>query len=155
MDYLNMGYYFSVLHRRSQLFIVAACEHLELTYAEYVTLLQLYKEEGISQEKLAGLLYLDKAVIARTLNLLEKKGLIRREQSKKDRRVKRVYPTENALKEKTYLQGVLQAWLRYLSKNLGDTALEQISTGIERLALNAADANIPGLVRNLEDYRKL
>lgn len=153
MDYLNIGYYFSVLHRRSQLFIVAACEHLELTYAEYVMLLHIYEEAGASQEKLAGNLYLDKAVVARTLILLEKKDLIRREQSQKDRRVKRVYPTERALKEKRYIQGVLQAWVHYISKDLKPDELEQISMGIERLALHAADANIPGLVRDIEDYR--
>ena len=153
MDYLNMGYYFSVLHRRSQMFIVAACEHLELTYAEYVMLLHIYEDAGASQERLGGNLYLDKAVVARTLTLLEKKNLIRREQSQKDRRVKRVYPTERALKEKGYLQGVLQGWVRYLSKDLDLDELEQISMGIERLALHAADANIPGLVRSLEDHR--
>ncbi len=153
MDYINLGYYFSVLHRKSQMFITAACEHLELTYAEYALLLRLYNEEGVSQEKLAELLFLDKAVIARTITLLEKKELIRREQSKKDKRVKRVYLTERALMEKDYLQGVLRAWIRYISKDFETGEMEQISRNIEKLALNAADANIQGLVRNIKDYK--
>lgn len=149
MDYLNIGHLFSVLHRRSQMFITAACEHLELTYTEYILLLRLYEDEGASQEKLAEVLYLDKAVVARTLTLLEKKDLIRREPSQKDRRIKRVYPTERAIAEKEYLQGLLRSWMRYLSRDMQVEELEKISMGIEKLAVHAADANIPGLVRKL------
>lgn len=42
-------------------------------------LIRIYDAEGLSQEELAGVLYLDKAVVTRSLTLLEQKGLIRRD----------------------------------------------------------------------------
>ena len=36
-DYVNIGRWFSILHRRSQLFVVEACQDLHLTYSEYVS----------------------------------------------------------------------------------------------------------------------
>ena len=152
MDYLNIGHCFSILHRRSQLFIVMACERLQLTYSEYVLLIRLYEKEGLSQEKLSNLLFWDKAVVTRTMNLLEKKGLIYREQDKEDRRVKRVYPTERAMEEKDYLLGVLRSWIQYLSKDFGEDELKLLTRGFEDIAHRAAEANIQGLARALEEY---
>ena len=38
MDYLNVARCFAILHRRSQNFLVEACQKLGLTYSEYVLL---------------------------------------------------------------------------------------------------------------------
>lgn len=73
-EYINIGRWFSVLHRRSQIFVVEACEKLHLTYSEYVMLLRIYDHEGARQDELAAMLYLDKAVVTRTMTMLEKKG---------------------------------------------------------------------------------
>ena len=49
-EYINIGRWFSVLHRRSQIFVVEACEKLHLTYSEYVMLLRIYDHEGARQD---------------------------------------------------------------------------------------------------------
>ena len=56
-EYINIGRWFSVLHRRSQIFVVEACEKLHLTYSEYVMLLRIYDHEGARQDELAAMLY--------------------------------------------------------------------------------------------------
>lgn len=152
MDYLKMGHCFSVLHRKSQLFIVRACERLQLTYSEYILLIRLYEKEGVSQETLAELLDQDKAVVTRTVNMLEKKELIQREKDQADRRVKRVYLTDRAKDEKSYLLGVLRAWIRYLSEDMSEEELQLLAAGYERSARRAANANIQGLARTYEEY---
>ena len=90
MDYMNIGRSFSVLHRRSQLFVSAACEHLHLSYLEYVMLMRVFSFEGISQEDLSAALCLDKAVVTRTITLLEEKEMVCREKDVRDRRKKRI-----------------------------------------------------------------
>ena len=42
MDYLDIAHCFGVIRRRSQAFVVEACEKLHLTYSEYALLLKLY-----------------------------------------------------------------------------------------------------------------
>ena len=66
MDYVSIGRCFTILHRRSQAFVTAACARLHLTYSEYVLMIRLYDAEGASQEELASMLYLDKAVVTRS-----------------------------------------------------------------------------------------
>ena len=83
MDYLDIAHCFGVIRRRSQAFVVEACEKLHLTYSEYALLLKLYDAEGCSQDDMAGMLYLDKAVVTRVIKTLEGKGFIYREQDDK------------------------------------------------------------------------
>ena len=151
MDSLDMGRCFAVLHRRSQFFIAEACESLGITYLEYVALTHLYREEGISQEELAASLYLDKAIVARTVGLLEKKEWVRREKDPVDRRMKRVYLTELAIGQKDYLLGVLQAWINYLMEGMTPEEAEASTRGFRRLAGRAARANIAELTRSVEE----
>ena len=154
MDYLDIGRCFSILHRRSQLFIVMACERLQLTYSEYVLLIRLYEREGLSQEELSSMLLLDKAVVTRTMGMLEQKGLIRREKDRKDKRVKRVYLTELAMEQKEYLMGVLQVWIDYLSEGLDQGEIRALVQGFHDIARRATEANVQALTRDFaEKYR--
>jgi DNA-binding MarR family transcriptional regulator len=59
-------------------------------------------EPGLSQKELAKHLHLERSTVTRFLDTLEKKGLIKREESAEDARVVRVYPSEKgkALKAK-------------------------------------------------------
>lgn len=46
-DYVNVGrFWFSILHRRSQLFVVEACQELNLTFSEYIMLIRIFDNEG-------------------------------------------------------------------------------------------------------------
>ena len=94
MDYRNASRWFGILNRRSQAYIVKACEPLDITFSEYVLILNLYDHEGVSQEDMAGLMFVDKAVVARTIKSLEAKGYVRRVQGEQDKRIKRLYTTE-------------------------------------------------------------
>ena len=67
MDYVNIGRWFTILNRRSQLFVTQCCKDLNITYSEYVLLIRIYDAEGLSQEELASVLFLDKAVVTRSL----------------------------------------------------------------------------------------
>ena len=51
---------------------------IDLPHSQYVILKHLYAEAGISQQELADKIYKDTAAIKRTLDILEKKGLIQR-----------------------------------------------------------------------------
>ena len=114
MDYLNVARCFAILHRRSQNFLVEACQKLGLTYSEYVLFMRVFENEGTSQEDLAALLFVDKAVVTRTMKLLEEKNLIYREKDAVDRRMKRIYLTEFGRSQQEFLVKVLNSWADYL-----------------------------------------
>ena len=75
---------------------------LGLTYTQYIVLLALYEEDGITTSKLGQRVYLDSGTLSPLLDKLEARGILKRKKGKGDHREKHVYLTEEGilLKEK-------------------------------------------------------
>lgn len=150
-DYVNVGRWFSILHRRSQLFVVEACQKLHLTFSEYIMLNRLFDQEGAKQDELAAMLYFDKAVVTRTINLLQEKGFIYREVDTEDRRVKHIYLTEYGKKQKKFLNRIIQKWVEYLICDMNPKEIQAIFQGVGQLVDKACAADIVKLAKKLPD----
>ncbi len=148
-EYINIGRWFSILHRRSQLFVVEACEQLHLTYSECVMLIRLYDAEGSKQDDLASMLFLDKAVVTRTMNLLQEKGLVERKRDEHDRRVRRVYLTEYGRQQHIYLRNVIQRWVDFLAGGMDPEQVKTIIHGFHTLADSASRVDLHQLARDI------
>ena len=146
MDYVNIGRWFTILHRRSQLFVTQCCKDTGLSFTEYVLLIRIYDAEGLSQEELASVLYLDKAVVTRSLTLLEQKGLIRREVDARDRRIRRVYLTEYARTQEAFFQGIIRAWVQYLAAGINAEEVGATIQGFHDAAMRACEVDLTELV---------
>ncbi len=69
---------------------------LNLTVEEYRTLFYLWIDNGLTQNELAEKAFKEKSLITKTINSLEKKGLINRKRKKDDKRNKQIFLTEIA-----------------------------------------------------------
>ncbi len=67
--------------------IDALLEPQDLTHAQWMPLYKLYLGQGATVAELAGLCVTDAGAMTRTLDRIERKGLVRRTRSAKDRRV--------------------------------------------------------------------
>ena len=67
-----------------------------ISSAHYFYILAVCRTPGISQDKLAQRLYINKSSVARVLQTLESDGFITRCQNEIDRRETLVYPTKKA-----------------------------------------------------------
>ena len=67
---------------------------LWLTRSQWWVLNHLFRNDGTMQSELADLLEVEKATLGRLLDRLEQKGWVRRESDPGDRRVRRVFLTE-------------------------------------------------------------
>lgn len=142
MDYRNASRWFGILNRRSQAYIVKACEPLDITFSEYVLILNLYDHEGVSQEDMAGLMFVDKAVVARTIKSLEAKGYVRRIQGEVDKRIKRIYTTEKGNEQEEFLRNVVCRWIDFLSAGLDPKTVEIVLQGFHHLSQRAYSADL-------------
>ena len=88
------------------------------------------------------MLYLDKAVVTRTMTMLEKKGLVYREQDARDKRAKHVYLTEYGKEQHAYLRNVIQRWVDYLVADMAPADVETIVKGFDHLVDRACRAAI-------------
>jgi DNA-binding MarR family transcriptional regulator len=134
MRYFQIAHNLAVLRRRSHAFIVERCHRLDLTYAEFAMLMQLYEQEGQSQEEVAQCLYLDKAAVTRISKLLEEKNILYREKDDKDRRIKRFYLTEFGHSQREFLEGVLKCWIDYMAEDMMDKEREAFLQQLSKLA---------------------
>ena len=150
-DYVNLGRWFSVLHRRSQLFVTEACARLQLTYSEYVLLLRIFDHEGVRQDELAAMLYLDKAVVTRTINLLQAKDLIYREQDAVDKRVRHIYLTAHGREQHIYLRNIIQRWVDYLIEDMPREQIDAMVKGFHSLVGRASSAEFAPLIENIPE----
>lgn len=154
MDYTSIGYHFGILNRRSQAFISYACQPWQISYPEYVILVELYRGDGCSQDALCKSLTADKALIARNVKKLETKGYIRRQQDKTDRRFKYMYLTEKAKRIQQALLDILQCWIYEVTKGMDSVLIEQTIQGLQIVSRNAASLSIETMIHEKGEKKK-
>lgn len=93
---------------------------LGVTRAQWMVLARLARRPGCSQTELADMMEVERATAGRLLDRLEENGLVRREPDPEDRRIRRVYPTELALRD--------QAAMRDVADGIVDVALADLSS---------------------------
>lgn len=69
---------------------------LDLAPAQFMTLLELWREDGVTQRDLVERLDVEQATMANTLSRMERDGLIERRPDEKDRRARRIHLTARA-----------------------------------------------------------
>ncbi len=88
---------------------------------------------GCTQAKLAEILHVDKAAIARRTKNLETKGYLVRENDPKDRRSQLLFPTEKAETLKSSKAEIEAAFYEYLTSGLTEQEAETFAALLDRL----------------------
>ena len=97
------------------------------------------RNPGISQDKLAKRIYINKSNVTRNLAYLESCGYVERRQKDTDKRVTEVYPTEKAMEILPTVQNMLREWNNYLTEDFSEEEMEMFMSMLSRLAGKAAD----------------
>ncbi len=92
-DYIKI---FSVIYWQSQSFCAKRLKDLGVTCGQFMYILCICDNPGISQEKVAESTCIDKSTVAKAVQQLLQGGFITRQISAEDRRVNELYPTEKA-----------------------------------------------------------
>lgn len=104
MRYINRTSRLGVLYRNEKL----KAYGLKGIHHSYI--LNICQNPGISQEKLAQLIFVNKSTVTRQLASLEEKGYIYRSPSAHDGRELLVYPTDRAHEVYPFVGEVLREW---------------------------------------------
>lgn len=109
---------------------------LKACHASYLT--EICDCPGISQEKLAGRICINKSNVARQAAVLEEEGFITRTPSPADKRVLQLYPTEKALSIMDEVRGILVCWEDCIGHDLTDEEKELLSGLLAKMKVRAA-----------------
>ena len=109
---------------------------LKAAYTGY--LLRISANPGISQDKLAQSMFLNKSSVARQAAALEENGFIIRKPSPSDKRVMELYPTEKTLEVLPQIRQVLQEWEHTMTDDLTPEEVETLSRILAKMKEKAA-----------------
>ena len=138
---LKAGTYISVLMRQLNLFFGHELSDVEITASELMYLSQLYNRDGLTQEEMAAVITVDKAATTRTIQGLEKKGLVRREAHEENYRAKRVYLTDKAKNAEPRIRELQKKWVDFITQDMTQKEAEVFAAQLKKMAQRAKEIN--------------
>lgn len=133
----NLSQYIGVAYRRSQVFYNEQMSSVGLTSGQYMYIIAICEEEGLSQDDLAHQLHIDKGTVANVLAKLEEKGFVSRKVNKKDKRGREVYTTEKAQKAYELALHARDEWHRRLTADFSEAETKMFEKLLEKSMHNA------------------
>lgn len=130
-EYQCAGRWFSVLYRQFQIFINGEMREHGINSTEYICLINIEAGQKVNQKHFADVLFIDNAIITRSLKSLEQKKLIKREKSDSDKRETLITLTKEGLITQDICKEILKKWADIVYKNM---SIEQKELMIELLA---------------------
>ena len=109
---------------------------LKSIHASYLT--EICANPGISQDKLARIICINKSNVARQVAVLEEDGFVRREPSAADKRVMELYPTEKTLQILPQISDALMCWENCITADLTEEEKELISALLRKMSRRAS-----------------
>ena len=135
---LELGRIIARLYRQGRWYMDQRMASFGLGSGQHIFLFHLYRHNGTSQDELTRALELDKATTARALQKLEEKGYVNRLSDEKDKRINRVYLTEQAYAIQEELQSFSKEWQSILVSDLTSDELVDLKYLIEKIAQNGS-----------------
>ncbi len=118
-------------------------DEVEIQPQHMGVLSDLWEKDGIRQQDLAVSNIKDKATIARTISLLEKKNILVRIEDSKDKRTKRIYLTHKGKSLKQHLIPHARATVEEAMENISEEELNICNTVLSKIY-----TNLNGCTRN-------
>ncbi len=137
----NIGNYIAVLARQINLYFNHELSDIEITATELLYLSQLYTKDGILQEQMADALSIDRGATTRTIQSMEKKGLVRRKICLKDRRARRVFLTDKAYSYRDRLKEIQDSWIKGITRDMTSEEIKTFLRLIRQMAARAKEMN--------------
>ncbi len=109
---------------------------LKACHASY--LLEICATPGISQDKLAARICINKSNVARQAAILEEDGFVIRTPSPQDKRIMQLYPTEKTLALLPSISPILQQWEACLMSDVSEEERAILEQVLERMKNKAA-----------------
>ncbi|OCH26733.1 MarR family transcriptional regulator [Aliivibrio fischeri] len=107
---------------------------LDLTYPQYLAMMVIWEKNGINVKELGHDLHLDSGTLTPLLKRLESKGIVTRERSKEDERIRLVFLTKQGIELKDKALSVPNSI--FCKSQLQLEELQQLKATCEKLLAN-------------------
>lgn len=132
----RFGKHISLIYRYSQIFFNSELKKYNLGSGQYIFLINLFQNNGISQEQLSDMVKIDKATTARAIAKLVNENYVIREVNDKDKRAYNLYTTPKAESIKNILFGILDSWNTIMLDNFNEEEKKMLLKLTEKVGSN-------------------
>ena len=139
--YEDMRIYISVLYRQFQIYINNNTKDLQISASEYIFLMEMYKNDNMSQEQLSKNLIIDKSATARAIKSLEEKEYIIRKKDDNDKRTNRIKLTKKGIEIKDRLSNLLEEWNNEITSDIDKNLLNTVIDTVNKMSIKAIEKN--------------
>ena len=110
---------------------------LQGCHASYLT--EVCAHPGISQDKLAKRICINKSNVARQAAILEEKGFLTRIPSATDKRIMELHPTQKTLDLLPQISGILKRWEACITGDLTEEELDLLASLLAKMKSRSSD----------------
>jgi DNA-binding MarR family transcriptional regulator len=107
-----------------------------ITYEQWQVLSRLYEEDGLTQNQLAMTIERDQGSISRLIDNMIKRGLVGRISDDTDRRIKRVFLTEESHRIQEELEEIAVKTISQATRNMSEKELETCLNILDQIREN-------------------
>ncbi|MFV0466172.1 MAG: MarR family winged helix-turn-helix transcriptional regulator [Lachnospiraceae bacterium] len=141
-DQYDVGKCISVIYRKFQVEMNKRLKPYGVNSSQYIFLIQLYKNNNVSQEFLSNKLLIDKSATARAIAQLEQAGFVERKVSEDDKRCKIVSLTEKSHEVQKELWRFLKDWNKELIKTFSEDEYQQVHGSLMQMMENVLSSDM-------------
>ena len=127
----------AVSSRCGQIFFAKRFEGLGFGSGQYMFITGIYENPGLTQDKLAEVISINKGTVANVLKTLEKDGFVERKQNTKDKRIHNLYLTEKGINSYVIIKETVEEWNSLLTKDLSKDEAEKLELILRKITDNA------------------
>jgi len=142
------GKYIARINAYLQIVVNHHLEEYGIGSGQYMFLINIYENQGISQKELSSLIKIDKATTAKALKKLEVQGYINRVTSAEDKRYNKLYLSEKAIAFMPKLNEVLAKTSSDFTSGVSDEEYDQAMKVLKMMFSNGHE-----IVENIREER--
>lgn len=128
--------YISQLHRKARIFVNKGVSNFGFKSGQIMFLIDLYRQDGKSQDEISESLQIDKGTTARAIRKLEEEGYVTRAKDKEDKRFNSIYLTQKSQDLREDVYGVFDEWHDRIGECLTEEEEIQLRQLLEKVCKN-------------------
>ncbi|MBN1431350.1 MAG: MarR family transcriptional regulator [Methanomicrobiaceae archaeon] len=130
---IPLGGLISIIYRSRNIYLNNMLKMTGISPGQLFAFITISKEENITQERIAGIFYMDKGTVARAVRKLEDSGYICRTPDPENRRAHMLCLTSEGWKVLPVIEEILNKWDRDVSDGISGEDMEKLYLMLRRI----------------------
>lgn len=127
----------AISSRNGQIFFAKKFEGLGFGSGQYMFIIGIYENPGLTQDQLAEVISINKGTVANVLKTLEKDGFVERRQNVKDKRIHNLYLTEKGINSYVLIKKTVEEWNDLLLRDIPKDEVDKLDLLLRKITDNA------------------